>query len=213
MPNWCNNYIEIQGDKKTIQKLSRIIESSKIPGDDNRGVFSALIGTKPFVTAEDYDKGEWYDANNSWFGTKWDISYDECNYTFDDESISFSCETAWSPPIPFLATLCKMYGVSGVITYEEGGCDFAGKTTINEEGDILEEEDYGYNEGLYVLNNECFWMELESNIEYHADENTSPDEFVSNYDYVSDEDKVEIKKLYEEYLVDNDITIEKEENA
>jgi hypothetical protein len=56
-------------------------------------------------------------------------------------------------------------------------------------------------------------MELESNIEYHADENTSPDDFVSNYDYVTDEDKVEIKKQYEEYLVDNDITIEKEENA
>ena len=209
MPNWCNNFIEIQGDKKTITKLSRIIKGSN-NSDDNRGVFAALIGTKPFVTAEDYDKGAWYDANNSWFGTKWDISYDECNYTFNDESISFSCETAWAPPIPFLATLCKMYGVSGVITYDEGGCDFAGRTTIDNEGNIVEEEDYTYNEGLYVLNNEGFWMELESNIEYYADENTPVDEFVSQYDYVSDEDKVEIKKLYEEYLVEKDKEKEKE---
>ena len=213
MPNWCNNFIEIQGDKKTITKLSRIIKGSNNSDDNNRGVFAALIGTKPFVTAEDYDKGAWYDANNSWFGTKWDISYDECNYTFNDESISFSCETAWAPPIPFLATLCKMYGVSGVITYDEGGSDFAGRTTIDNEGDIVEEEDYTYNEGLYVLDNESFWFNLDSNIEYYADEETPVDEFVSQYDYVSDEDKVEIKKLYEEYLVDNDITIEKEENA
>jgi hypothetical protein len=136
MPNWCNNFIEIQGYKKTITKLSRIIKGSNNSDDNYRGVFAALIGTKPFVTAEDYDKGAWYDANNSWFGTKWDISYDECNYTFNDESISFSCETAWAPPIPFLATLCKMYGVSGVITYDEGGSDFAGRTTIDNEGNI-----------------------------------------------------------------------------
>lgn len=213
MPNWCNNFIEIQGDKKTIQKLTRIIKSSDIPGDDSRGVFSALIGTEPSVTAEDYDKGAWYNANTSWFGTKWDISYDEHSFTFEDESISIQCETAWSPPIQFLATLGKMYGVSSVITYEEGGCDFAGRTTINEEGDIVEEEDYRYNEGMYILDNEVFWMNLENDFDYYADENTSPDDLVSNYEYVTDEDKLEIKKLYEEYLVENNITIEKEENA
>jgi hypothetical protein len=210
MPNWCNNFIEIQGDKKTITKLSRIIKDSNNPDDNSRGVFAALIGTKPFVTAEDYDKGAWYDANSSWFGTKWDISYDEYNFTFNDESISIQCETAWSPPIPFLATLCNMYGVSGVITYDEGGCDFAGRTTIDNEGNIVEEEDYTYNEGLYVLDNESFWSNLESNIEYYAGDNTPVEEFVSQYDFVSDEDKEEIKKLYEEYLVDNDITIETE---
>jgi hypothetical protein len=210
MPNWCNNFIEIQGDKKTITKLSRIIKDSNNSDDNSRGVFAALIGTKPFVTAEDYDKGAWYDANSSWFGTKWDISYDEYNFTFNDESISIQCETAWSPPIPFLATLCNMYGVSGVITYDEGGCDFAGRTTIDNEGNIVEEEDYTYNEGLYVLDNESFWSNLESNIEYYAGDNTPVEEFVSQYDFVSDEDKEEIKKLYEEYLVDNDITIETE---
>ena len=210
MPNWCNNFIEIQGDKKTITKLSRIIKDSNNPDDNNRGVFAALIGTKPFVTAEDYDKGAWYEANSSWFGTKWDISYDEHSFTFEDESISIQCETAWSPPIPFLATLCKMYGVSGVITYDEGGSDFAGRTTIDNEGNIVEEEDYTYDEGMYVLDNECFWMNLESNIEYYADEETPVDEFISNYDYVSDEDKVEIKKLYEEYLVEKNKEKEKE---
>lgn len=210
MPNWCNNFIEIQGDKKTIKKLSRIIKDSNNPDDASRGVFAALIGTKPFVTAEDYDKGAWYEANNSWFGTKWDISYDEHSFTFEDESISIQCETAWSPPIPFLATLCEMYGVSGVITYDEGGCDFAGRTTIDNEGNIVEEEDYTYNEGLYVLDNESFWMNLESNIEYYADEETPVDEFISNYDYVSDEDKEEIKKLYEEYLVEKNKEKEKE---
>jgi hypothetical protein len=210
MPNWCNNFIEIQGDKKTITKLSRIIKDSNNPDDNNRGVFAALIGTKPFVTAEDYDKGAWYEANSSWFGTKWDISYDEHSFTFEDESISIQCETAWSPPIPFLATLCKMYGVSGVITYDEGGSDFAGRTTIDNEGNIVEEEDYTYDEGMYVLDNECFWMNLESNIEYYADEETPVDEFISNYDYVSDEDKVEIMKLYEEYLVEKNKEKEKE---
>ena len=106
-----------------------------------------------------------------------------------------------------------MYGVTAEIRYEEGGCDFAGRTTLDNEGNIIEEEDYRYNEGIYILDNEVFWMNLDNDFDYHADENTSPDDLVSNYEYVTDEDKVEIKKLYIEYLEERNITIEKEENA
>lgn len=213
MPNWCSNFIEIEGDKKTIQKLTRIIQSSNNPDDNSSGVFTSLIGKEPTITKEDYDKGEWFKSNTSWFGTKWDISYDECNFTFGDDTISFGCETAWSPPVQFLATLCKMYKVSAEITYEEGGSDFAGRTSLDDEGNIVEEEDYGYNEGMYVLNSEYFWENLDYHFENAADEGTSPDDLITDYGYVTDEHKMEIKKLYEEYLVENDITIEKEENA
>ncbi len=212
MPNWCTNWIEIEGDKKTISKLTRIIKDASKP-ENKTGLFETLIGIKPNVAREDYDNGHWYNANTEWFGTKWDVDVCESNFNLSDESISFSCETAWSPPCAFLATFCAMYGVSAVITYEEAGSDFAGRTSFDEGGDIVEEEDYRYEEGIYVLQNDYFWENLDSNFEYYADSEMTAEEVRDHYGFVSDEDKAEIIKMYEEYLKENEITFESSNNG
>jgi len=56
MPNWCTNWIEIEGDKKTISKLTRIIKDASKP-ENKTGLFETLIGIKPNVAREDYDNG------------------------------------------------------------------------------------------------------------------------------------------------------------
>jgi signal peptidase I len=106
-----------------------------------------------------------------------------------------------------------MYGVSAVITYEEAGSDFAGRTSFDEGGDIVEEEDYRYEEGIYVLQNDYFWENLDSNFEYYADSEMTAEEVRDHYGFVSDEDKTEIVKMYEEYLKENEITFESSNNG
>ena len=213
MPNWCSNYLIITGESKKIAKIKRIITAAQADTPDT-GLFETLIGKKPGLTQEELEGGAWYEANTSYYGTKWDVSVNEIYHNLDahDDRITFSCETAWAPPIAFLGHFCKMYGLEGEIQYEEPGCDFAGKTTIDTEGNIIEEEDYRYDEGIYVLQNDYFWENLESNMDYYAENNITPEEFASNYSFATDEDKEEIKKMYEAYLVENEITIEPQEN-
>jgi len=192
MPNWCSNWIEITGSKESIQKIKETMET--IEKSDEPNLFMTLVGVPDGV---DY-KNDWYDTNINNWGTKWDVTLNECNVDFTDESITMSPETAWAPPISFCKSLAVKYGVEVIITYEESGCDFCGRTTIDSEGN-LSEEDYSYIQGKYVFDNESFWSELEAYIDSYLDyETPTYEDFIEDYDFVSDEDKEEIKLMYEE---------------
>jgi hypothetical protein len=218
MPNWCCNSIIINGDEKTISALVRVIENTK-DGEDR--VFQSLIGYPDHMSKADYDK-DWYDTNVSWFGTKWDVSYSDCNMEYDETEIRLSPDTAWSPPIEFLTNLVKQYdGIEAYIFYSEGGIGFSGETKIYRDEDghtIVDDSEYPYLEGIYHLDKELFWdSELESMIDSARDELTSDDEddevktideakiveYVNeNFDFVTDEDKERIIKQFKEELND-----------
>jgi hypothetical protein len=192
MPNWCSNWIEITGSKESIQKIKETMET--IEKSDEPNLFMTLVGVPDGV---DY-KNDWYDTNINNWGTKWDVTLNECNVDFTDESITMSPETAWAPPISFCKSLAVKYGVEVIITYEESGCDFCGRTTIDSEGN-LSEEDYSYIQGKYVFDNESFWSELESYIDNYLDyETPTYEDFIEDYDFVSDKDKETIKTMYDE---------------
>ena len=201
MPNWCSNTITITGDKKIISGITRLIESIKKTEGEEPGVFATLVGREPGMTQERYDNIGWYDSNVGYWGTKWDVSYDECDFDFSDEQIRLHPNTAWSPPIGFCQMMVKEYKKIKIhILYDECGNDFCGQADIylDEEGIVCcEEEDYGYAEGLYHLDKEMFWGEVESMIESYIDEEDgSAEEFVTeHYAYVSEEDKKEIIEL------------------
>ena len=202
MPNWCTNYITITGDEKSISMLTRVLES--IPQDkrDESNVFETLIGREPEIHEDDYNKGGWYDSNIGWFGTKWDVSYNECQFQFSEGCIIMSPSTAWSPPIGFGVRLHEKYGVNVELQYEESGCDFCGRTTI--ENKTVVEEDYNFMEGKYKIDNESFWYEVESDIENSIHANKTVDEFMVSYGFVDEEDFEEIKGLFEESLAENE---------
>jgi len=201
MPNWCSNYITITGDKKSIQLLTRVLEDIPQEKRSDSIIFETLIGREPEMSDTEYKSGGWYDANISWFGTKWDVSYNECQFQFTEDCIIMSPETAWSPPIGFGVRLHEKYGVNVELQYEEPGCDFCGRTTI--ENQSVVEEDFNFLEGKYILDNESFWYEVESDIEYAMDSDTSVDEFLSRFDFVSEEDLEEIRGMYENSLAEN----------
>ena len=216
MPNWCNNYIKINGDEGTIRTLAAVLKSLKSTdeSEDANGVFRALIGLPQHMSDGQY-KEKWYDTNIEWFGTKWDISYEESMFNISNDEISFSCETAWSPPIPFLQNLCEMYKVNATLFYSEGGVGFAGETTFTwtepdyssgeVEGQLeVYDEECGYLEGLYKFSNEEFWSEVEYRSDCIIDEEQSLEDFLEEFDFVSDEDKEKLTTIYNETIDNND---------
>ena len=207
MPNWCNNNIKIYGDEGTIRTLTAVLKSLKSAdeSEDNNNVFRALIGIPQHMSDGDY-KEKWYDTNIEWFGTKWDISYEESSFNFEKDEISFSCETAWSPPIPFLQNLCEMYKVNATLFYSEGGVGFAGQTEFNWVQGELEvfDEECEYLEGLYKFSNEEFWSEVEYKADCILDEEQSLEDFLGEFPFITDEkDIMELTTIYNE-TTDND---------
>lgn len=206
MPNWCANSITITGDKKTISGIKRLIESIKKSDGEEPGVFNTLVGREPHLTQAQYDGGAWYQSNINQWGCKWDVSYDDCCFEFSDEEISLHPQTAWSPPIDFCKAMVKEYRKIKIHHfYSEGGNDFCGQADIylDEDGVVCcEEEDYGYSEGLYHLDIEGFWGEVESMVDSYLDEEEgNAEEFVNDhYPYVSEEHKKEIIEMYNEQL-------------
>ena len=206
MPNWCNNNITISGDEGTIRTLTAVLKSLKTDDEEQSSdVFKALIGLPQHMSDGDY-KEKWYDTNIGWFGTKWDISYDEHAFTFTKNEISFFCETAWSPPIPFLQNLCEMYKVNANLFYSEGGVGFSGETTFTwNDGELdVYDDECGYLEGIYKYSREEFWSEVESRVDSILDEELSLEDFISEFDFVSEEDTLELTRLYNETIKEND---------
>lgn len=203
MPNWCSNYIRIYGDEGTIRTLTSIIKGLN-PEEDR--LFRSLIGIPSHMTEEQYEK-DWYDTNIGWFGTKWDIHTEQHMFNFSKDEISFSCETAWSPPVPFLTNLCQMYHLNATLNYSEGGVGFAGQTDyewINGELDVNDQE-YGFMEGLYRTSNDEFWSEVEYRSDCIIDEEQSLEEFLEEFiPFVSDKDKEELTRIYNETIENND---------
>jgi hypothetical protein len=108
-------------------------------------------------------------------------------------------DTAWSPPIEFGVNLAKKYGVQVDMFYYESGMDFCGKAYINSDGTYTE-EDYGYIEGLYHFDADYFWMEIEWYVENAIEQGQSVEEFMEDYEYLPEQDKQELIKMYNESL-------------
>ena len=197
MPNWCSNTIVIRGDES---KLKTILE--KIGDQLNTSkcwLFESLIGVDPNLATIG-----WYESNLKRFGTKWDVSVNESNVEFCDDMITMSPSTAWSPPVKFCETLAKEYGVSVTISFYEPGCDFAGRITFDENGEITEEIDHTYMEGLYHMDNEWFWSEIDE-LDFPLDYDKTPEEYVKyNFPFINAVDKDKVVEIYKMYILDQE---------
>jgi hypothetical protein len=191
MPNWCSNYAEITGSKEAIAKIKEDIDSIK--SDSEPSVFKTLVGIHPQVTKKEYDSGGWYDANWDFWGTKWDVDIDDCNFDFYEEGFTMSPKTAWDPPIGFYKALANKYGVNVEATYEESLNDFAGKYTIDTDGN-QSDECLPYLEGMYKFDFDHFLHE----IEYQFEEGEITEESLREaFPFVSEED---MEFIIEQYI-------------
>ena len=126
--------------------------------------------------------------------------------------ISFFCETAWSPPIQFLENLCKMYKINAHIFYSEGGIGFAGQTDfIWTDGELdINDQEYGYLEGLYILSEDEFWSEVDYQADCILDEDQSLEDFLGIFPFVSEEHKEKLTTIYNETIKSKDEELEVE---
>jgi hypothetical protein len=197
MPNWCYNSISISGDAENIGMIAEIIADTnrKKTNESNTSLhFKNLVGIPRNMNAETYEI-EWYDTNINYWGTKWDV--DDLGEDVDEEYIHLSFDTAWSPPVGFCSLLSKIYNVDVEIFYYEGGCDFCGKA-IFKDGEQIEDNCYKYREGMYILDKDMFWSEIENDIEYGI-QNALEECDIEEEDALIPENKEKVlKQIYEE---------------
>lgn len=198
MPNWCNNFIEISGEESKMKPICDYFANAK----DDDFVMSYFI-------PEDEDFNQIKESGEfilspyvSFYGTKWDFTIADSNFDSSPTRITLSPPTAWSPPEPFCQRLSKKYGVDVSIKFSEGGNDFAGQSEYSN-GEEVMSETYSYREGLYYTDNETFWYEVESDIEWLMCENESAtldDVLGSMYPFITDKSDIEtLTDIYNEH--------------
>jgi len=110
MPNWCENSLNVSGDKESLDLFIKAIS-----GDDEID-FTKLV---PRPTEEE---DNWYNWNCDNWGTKWAPSD-----IYVDDIASFSFLSAWGPPIELFTAIAKLFPTLDFsLAYSESGMCFCG---------------------------------------------------------------------------------------
>lgn len=125
MPNWVFNNVKIVGDEKLITEVKERL-AKPLPPQHEREEASAFsfwniiaptedkyeeyFGTRGFQNGEQvgYTPNNWYEFNRREWGTKWDAG-DVSFYQPNPNTLIYSFDTAWSPPIRALEHLSAQY--------------------------------------------------------------------------------------------------------
>lgn len=224
MPNWCNNFVRINGNPKSVSLIKMKVDEIRHYEHDSEGnvikegdnLFSTLVGLglkEAGMTLTQYNEGGWYEHNRSRFGTKWDPTTAKFwvdDFVKDDgdgnSEIVMNITTAWSPCIPFLILLSEKYAVNIEVQSEEEGESIYLTCTISN-GKVTHYEDYPYDEGVYKCDNSHFWDSVVPNaIEYAYEEcdeddyESAKEELKKQFHFVSEKDLATILGEYDEYV-------------
>jgi len=126
MPNWCSNSLTVHGCKESIQQFY----------DDNRTEETELQFQKSVPAVEETTK----EQSEAW-GTKWDL--EDCGCYKDEQSISYSFDSAWSPPENWLKSVAQLYpDLTFELEYRETGNCFQGIITAQGDGFKNEQQEF-----------------------------------------------------------------------
>lgn len=138
-----NNFVSLPKELKDTQSPPNIVSEKDYPkrvaeAKKNKlelGLPITKKQQKKFIKKFGFDN--WYNWQVANWGTKWDA----CNVEFlkknDSEILRYSFDTAWSPPIMWLAKTAKMFPkLLFSLTYEGEGEKFMGKAKA-ENGNLI----------------------------------------------------------------------------
>ena len=171
MPNYCWNYVTITGNKKELDKIYR--KFNKYKDCNYFTAFGDFVLDKGKID-DDYEAikdryGDNFDTIYV-YGTKWWEFEMNMENDGNDAYLAISGDSAWSPPIELLRSVCKHFKVHAHIEYEEPGCDFGGETFIEEDGS-MDDRSYSYGEWRYICDPDHYIQEdLKENYEGRIDE-------------------------------------------
>lgn len=152
MPNWCSNTLHISGDKEQLKafKQKSIIKSAKgldifvmdglISMPEELAIVEDITPEEKAERVAKYGYDNWFDWRFQNWGTRTDAHDSEIEE--DEDILTISFETAWSPIIPYIKQVAKLYpDLIFDLYFMETGEWFAGRATAQNE--IIEEQ-YGY---------------------------------------------------------------------
>lgn len=170
MPNWCSNTINISGDQETVKNLKAFVGRpiSRVYADETQEIkepvfslFNIIAPTKDAsplmgLTVSEGDDDWYHNQINSW-GTKWDVCGENVFFSESTGSLSYSFDSAWSPPEMAIARLAEIFPTLCIEhKYYEPGCDFWGIATY-QNGVLFEEEGGELNHTAWTtLDEDCF---------------------------------------------------------
>jgi len=162
MPNWCNNTLEVWGDKEQIKefkkkgRVSRKDDKTDLSLDRFVPIPKELKGTTAPSKKTDrrlikkYGADNWYDWRLNNWGTKWDVDAELVNENiprskkYNEGFLVYVFDSAWSPPIEWLEKMCKQYKkLRFKLKYEEPLMGFMG-VAIAENGEITSNQSIDY---------------------------------------------------------------------
>jgi hypothetical protein len=184
MPNWCDNTINISGDQETIKNLKEFVGrpiKRTIEGtveEIANPIFSLYNITAPTKDAEprigeafrSQGDDDWYHNHiNSW-GTKWDVcGEDSVWFSESDGSLSYSFQSAWSPPDLAIAKLAEVFPTISIEhVYNETGMGFWGIMTYKN-GELFDEDNGEIDHACWErMGQECPCVEEPDECSYYT---------------------------------------------
>jgi hypothetical protein len=160
MPNWCSNTLQISGDKEQLElfKQKSITKSGMdvdiflmngcIPMPEELAICEGLTPEQIVERRIKYGYDNWYDWRFENWGSKWDAQ--ESYITEEEELLTINFDTAWSPAIPYITQVAKMFpDLIFDLYFMETGEWFAGRVfakgeEVNEQyGEPMQVDDDG----------------------------------------------------------------------
>lgn len=148
MPNWCSNNVEISGEPEQIEKFAKFLEVNegknwfdffcpcpKDLTDTISGSYGDEDKQKALIVQQErnikkYGHADWYSWCVQNWGTKWNCDAGE--FTVEDGIVSFSFDSAWSPPTE-LYRVIEEQGFTVMASYFEEGMCFIGEFVDGDE--------------------------------------------------------------------------------
>lgn len=125
MPNWCSCDLQVWGTNEQVNKVIDLLQGNTEQGAVD---FNKVM---PIPEGEDYDARWGTKWNACSVGTEW--TWHSIDEEYSDAEISF--ETAWSPPIPVIDELLKLFPELKIeLRYYECGMAYQG--IKNNSGDV-----------------------------------------------------------------------------
>lgn len=137
MPNWCDNTVEVVGDKHELREFIEAVISKPCNVDDPYTNYDFTM-LHPIPKDEEDNSYNW--CNRNW-GTKW---RPQEIIRHDDESkpqyAEFDYQTAWCPPNELWQKISGLYpNLAFMNRFEEQGVGFFGVTLFCN-GEVIEEQ-------------------------------------------------------------------------
>ena len=196
MPNWCNNYLELQHEDpamitraKTAFADARLL-AEFVPVPESLHIVSGRVGSDEEPEQKELERrsaenlevhgyANWYDYCVNEWGTKWDVGGEGDQATVESpNAIKMNFDSAWAPPIAAMEKFQDL-GFRVKLVYWESGMCYCG--LFDEHGDdYLDYTDMSAAEVAESINPEvdecmCIVENLEEweaeNAEEETDEN------------------------------------------